>query len=64
MLIKFRRYDAKENKIVQHIITNVDHISVGNHRLFYWKVGQPKWMFTLDVLTVSDVRIENETKND
>lgn len=62
MLIKFKRYDASKNEVVQHIVTNVDHCQCGVRKLFYWKVGAPKWMYLIDLLEVSDVRIENETK--
>lgn len=44
-----------------------DHIAVHYNRLNYWKYvpssdnGAPRlWMFTLDLRTVSDVRIVNE----
>lgn len=63
MLIKFKRYDALKKENVQHIITNVDHVQVHVKYLFYWLIGQPKFMFRINTTDVNDVRIENETKN-
>lgn len=63
MLIKFKRYDALKKVNVQHIITNVDYVQVHVKHLFYWLIGQPKFMFRINTTDVNDVRIENETKN-
>lgn len=61
MFIKYRRYDALKKENVQHIITNVDHIQAHVKYLFYWLIGQPKFIFRINMTEVNDVRIENET---